>query len=133
MSRSSASLGAAAVAAAIISQRQTTAAQREEAKRLRAAQEQLGAFLAEGIAPRKLAHQEDQPAPTVAANTWRQSRLVATLGSAFVARFADGSGLPSPFVNRIRSQEHKGLENGLRIKTARLQQFLSELTPAHLK
>ena len=128
-------LGILAISAAIVSQLQTQSAKREETKKLRAVREQLGAFLAEGVDLLRRARHEQEPAPNEDAEGWNVrvvEYLNSFMGNAFVHRFGDSSGLPLG-MTALQSEAHRRLEGGLKIRTARLQQFMSELSSAHLK
>lgn len=106
-----------------------------EARRLTEVREQLGIFLAEGAALLRLTRQEQSPVPSAEADEWN-ARVIAYLekafGAAFAHRFVDASGLPLGMTS-VQSEPHRNLEGGLRIRTARLQQFLAELNPMQLK
>lgn len=72
---------------------------------------------------------QNQPAPTAEADKWASDTegfLLETLGSPYVVRFRDASGLPFGLTS-LQSEEHRKLQGGIRTRTARLQQFLSEL------
>ena len=106
-----------------------------ESKKFIEVREQLGLFLAEGIELLRLTRNEATPAPTEAAEAWNMrviSYLESALGSSFAHRFIDASGLPMG-ITSLQSEAHRKLEGGLKVRTARLQQFLSELSPTHIR
>ena len=108
---------------------------RADTQKLIEARERLGKFLEEGIELLKATQQEQRPPPIDAVEEWNKtvvSYLGSAMGQSFVTRFGDASGLPI-WTTRLGSDAHRNLETGLRVRTARLQQFLSELSPDHLR
>jgi hypothetical protein len=95
----------------------------------RKVRENLGRLLLEG---RQLAGQcsnEKEPAPEAVANEWAtetEAYLTKHLGSDYVASFRSAAGLPLG-VTSIASQPHRDLEAGLKVRLARLQQFMEQL------
>ena len=99
---------------------------RQHRKQIR---EALGAFLAEGIQLRDQCTNENQPPPNAAADDWAartQEYLRANLGTEYIPRFRDHSGLPTRY-SSIASEAHVRLWSGLMTRTARLQEFIREL------
>jgi hypothetical protein len=91
--------------------------------------EQLGTLLAEGRTLLRIAQLDQEPAPLVAAEEWNQrvtGYLASAIGGSFARRFGDEPRLPAG-ESTLQSDTHRELELDLRIRIARLEQFLSEL------
>ena len=89
----------------------------------------LGAFLEEGGALVHLCQDEKQPSPDDEANAWNtntEAFLGKYLGDSYVARFHSGAGLSTGYTTLI-SLEHRRLMGGLRVRMARLNEFLQEM------
>ena len=90
---------------------------------------QLETFLAEGKELLRIAQLEQEPVPLPAAEAWHRrvmDYLASAMGQSFVRRFVDSSRLPNS-LSTVQSDGHRQLEFGLRIRTTRLERFLSEL------
>jgi hypothetical protein len=101
----------------------------EKEKRLRI-RESLGEFLIEGHQILNLCHQENSPAPSAQVNSWDErvkSFLSENLDKSYIARFHDWSDLPIA-ATTIVSSEHRDLWSGMRVRLARLQQFIARLS-----
>lgn len=99
-----------------------------QAKRTRV-KEQLGQYLREGHDILNRCHNEIEPAPVKEAEQWDERVrlfLSENFDSSYVARFHDWSDLP-PGMNGIQSQEHSKLWSGVRVRLARLQEFIRQL------
>jgi hypothetical protein len=106
-----------------------TAAAKDETARVEAVRGQLGAFLAEVSALLGRTENEKEPNPIGDAEAWAkrvEDYLTYNMGSAYVVRFRDASGLPPGFTS-LNSEERVKLQGGLRVRPSRLQQFLSEM------
>ena len=89
---------------------------------------QLETFLAEGKELLRIAQLEQEPVPLPAAEAWHRrvmDYLASAMGQSFVRRFVDSSRLPIS-LSTVQSDGHRQLEFGLRIRTTRLERFLSE-------
>jgi hypothetical protein len=90
---------------------------------------QLETFLAEGKELLRIAQLEQEPVPLPAAEAWHRrvmAYLASAMGQSFVHRFVDSSLLPIN-LSTVQSDGPRKLEFGLRIRTTRLERFLSEL------
>jgi|ERR1035437_1612187 hypothetical protein len=100
-----------------------------EAVLINTARDRLGVLLAEGADLLRRTRNENDPAPIAEADAWAsrtEDFLTAKFGSAYVIRFRDHSGLPPGFTS-LQSADHRNLESGIQVRTARLQQFLAEM------
>lgn len=99
------------------------------ARHRRMRRQRLGEFLHEGQALLRQCSNEQEPAPQQEADSWArrvEAYLEKHLGGDYIASFRDGAGLPMG-VTAIMSVAHRNLEGGIKIRLARLQQFLEEL------
>ena len=99
---------------------------KEQRKLLRDA---MGGLLTEGRELQLRCSNEVDPAPETEANLWASNVevfLQNNLGSGHVARFRDGSDLPMGATS-IGSLPHRNLCGGLRVRMARLNQFIAEI------
>jgi hypothetical protein len=90
----------------------------------------LANFMEEGQQLNRRCGEELLPAPEGDANTWAQrveDFLSENLDASYVARFRDGSNLPMAATS-IASIPHRNLWGGLRVRLARLQEFIRELS-----
>ena len=100
---------------------------REKLKNIRI---RLADFLNEGLGLMQLCADESNPPPNEDANAWSdrvEEYLGRELDKSYIARYRDGSGLPTG-INAIYSTPHRNLWGGIRVRSARLQEFISELT-----
>jgi hypothetical protein len=101
-------------------------ASKEERQRLR---EALGSFLIEGRQLQERCSYQNQDPPNAEADAWAgrvETFLGDNLDSGHIARFRDGSDLPMG-ANSIGSIPHRQLWGGLRVRLARLSQFIAEI------
>ncbi len=97
----------------------------------RSIREQLGAFIGEGHDLMARCADETQPAPEEEANAWAarvEAFLAEHLGDSYVHRFRSGAGLPMGATS-IASMLHRNLWSGIRVRLARLEQFVQEYPP----
>jgi hypothetical protein len=91
--------------------------------------ERLGQFMTKGQELMGECSKENQPAPNDAANQWAgevEYFLLGHLGAEYIPRFRSDAGLPisGTFIVSI---EHRNLWAGIRVRLARLEQFLAEM------
>jgi hypothetical protein len=101
----------------------------EEKAQHRRIRRQLGAFLLEGQALQKRCAEESSPPPEADTQAWAQRTeafLEKELGTDYVASFRSGADLPMVAV-AISSTPHRNLWGAIRIRVARLEQFLQQL------
>ena len=90
----------------------------------------LGAFLAEGDELNLRCHNEKELPPNDEADKWddREAEFLRErLGESYIARFRSGAGLPMGLTS-IASKDHRDLSSGIKVGTARLEQFIAELS-----
>jgi len=95
----------------------------------RAIRVDLAALANEGMALARRCTNESEPPPTEEANQWARRTedfLRTRLDDSYVARFRSHSGLP-PMTTSIQSAPHRNLSVKLRVRLARLNQFLEKL------
>ena len=91
--------------------------------------EKLGEYLSEGQALSNRCANEKEPAPETEAEDWNErteTYLAEHLGNDYVASYSNAAGLPMGTTS-ITSKDHRDLNSGIRVRLARLQQFLEEL------
>jgi hypothetical protein len=96
----------------------------------RKTRETLGLFLHEGSILRGQCGNEKEQPPEDAAIDWAnkvEDFLCSSLDESYVARFRDGSNLPMT-ANSIASLAHRHLWSWIRVRMARLQEFIKELS-----
>jgi hypothetical protein len=89
----------------------------------------LARFLSEGQQVALRCSSESDPPPEKEAVHWAarvETFLAEHLGGDYVASFRSSAGLPPGFTT-ISSMEHRDIDSYIRIRLARLQQFLAEL------
>jgi len=89
----------------------------------------LATFVTEGNRLMERCNDETVPPPEAEAEAWAsrvEEFLVENFGQGYVARFRNGAGLPAG-VTTIRSIPHRQLWGGLRVRMARLNEFITEL------
>jgi hypothetical protein len=89
----------------------------------------LGEFLEQGRVLMRRCANEKEAAPEDEAQEWANAAedyMRANLDESYVARFRDGSDLPLG-VTTINSAPHRQLWSGIKVRVARLQQFVSEM------
>jgi len=90
----------------------------------------LGGFLAEGQPLMTRCADEEKPPPSDDAEAWAEkveTFLLGNLDESYIARFRDDSNLPMTGTS-IFSQPHRVLWGRLRVRMARLQEFIKELS-----
>jgi hypothetical protein len=89
----------------------------------------LGEYLIRGIEIQDKCGAEDKPAPTAEAEAWTsdvQTFLSKHLGLSYVARFHNSAGLPLSATS-ITSREHRNVSSYMRVRLARLNEFIQDL------
>src|SRR5947207_3299198 len=102
---------------------------RDSKEARRKLREALGTFLIEGQELQAQCHYVNREPANSEANAWAErveQFLQDNLDSGHIARFRDGSGLPVG-ANSISSIPHRQLWSGLRVRLARLSQFIAEI------
>jgi len=95
----------------------------------------LAELWSEGDQLARQCRNEREPPPNDAADDWAartEGYLAAELGTDYVATFRSGDGLPMGFTT-IQSMEHSRLDSGIRVRLARLQQFLDQLRAEEIR
>jgi len=104
--------------------------QLDDRERRKAVRNALGAFLAEGRQLLSECANEREPPPEQKAEDWAartEAYLNEHLDAGHVALFRSGGGLPMTATS-ISSIPHRQLWSGIRVRVARLEQFISQLS-----
>jgi len=92
--------------------------------------EQMALFMEEGRGLMAGCANVESDAPETESNEWAakvETFLAAKLDNSYIARFRNGSGLPTP-ATTIWKPSHRNLWGGLHVRLARLQEFIKELS-----
>jgi hypothetical protein len=95
----------------------------------------LAELWSEGDQLARQCRNEREPPPNDEADDWArraEEYLAAELGADYVATFRSADGLPMGFTT-IQSMEHSRLDSGIRMRLARLQQFLDQLRTEEIR
>jgi hypothetical protein len=124
-------LSVSAIGATFYSQHLVIAQKVAEDARRNKIRDQLGEFIGQGTLLLNVAATASSPVPTDVANTWAataENFLSANLGSSYVIRFRDATGMPPVSPTGVDDQ-HQAIWRGIYSRMLRLEQFSQELPP----
>ena len=90
----------------------------------------MAIYMEEGRALMAACANQESDAPETESNEWAtkvETFLAGTLDQSYIARFRNGSGLPMVGTT-IWKPSHRNLWGELRVRIARLQEFIKELS-----